>query len=118
MLFFRTCAASTNLWKDVMATLASNGLYVATVESEGHGLLEAIQECMSRNYDIQYTIDDMISQVASQLVNNPVYTQFCDAPLDPMKVTDQMRFNMKSRMGKLLNYMYIPAIASALDVHV
>ena len=60
----------------------------------------------------------MISQVASQLVNTPVYTQFYDAPLDPMKVTDQMRFNMKSRMGKLLNDMYIPAIASALEIHV
>ena len=56
--------------------------------------------------------------MASQLVNTPVCTQFYDAPLDPMNVTDQMRFNMKSRMGKLLNDMYITAIASALDVHV
>ena len=85
--------------------------HVSKAEGDGHCLLEAIEEAFWRDYDIPYPIPTMIKDVAHELVTNNKYTRYYSHPLNQDELSNQFSKNMRSKHGKMLTELYIPAIA-------
>lgn len=105
-------------WKDVKALLAMQDRHVVKIESQGHGLIETVQESLFRDYDVQLLTKDIISKAAHELVNDLQYTKWYNTPLEQEAVNAQMFNNMKQKHGKLLTEAYLPPISNGLDVHI
>ena len=60
----------------------------------------------------------MIKDVAHELVTNNKYTRYYSHPLNQDKVSNQFSKNMRSKHGKMLTELYIPAIANACNIQV
>ena len=105
-------------WKDLYSILAAEGRHVSEVEGDGHCLLQALEEAFWRDYDIPYPIPKIIKDVAQELVTNAKYTRYYTQQLDQNEVSKQFTKNMRSKHGKMLTELYIPAIANACNIQV
>ena len=105
-------------WTDLYAILAGEGRHVSEVEGDGHCLLQALEEAFWRDYDIPYPIEKIIQDVAHELVTNTKYTSYYTHQLDQNEVSKQFTKNMRSKHGKMLTELYIPAIANACNIQV
>ena len=98
--------------------LQLRGRHVSEAEGDGHCLLQALEEAFWRDYDIPYPIPKIIQDVAQELVTNTKYTRYHTPQLDQNEVSKQFTKNMRSKYGKKLTGLYIPAIANACDIQV
>ena len=105
-------------WTDLYAILAGEGRHVSEVEGDGHCLLQTLEEAFWRDYDIPYPIPKIIQDVAHELVTNTKYTRYYTHQLDQNEVSKQFTKNMRSKHGKMLTELYIPAIANACNIQV
>ena len=105
-------------WKDLYSVLAAEDRHVSEVEGDGHCLLQALEEAFSRDYDIPYPIPKTIQDVAQELVTNIKYTRYYTHQLDQNEVSKRFTKNMRSKYGKMLTELYIPAIANACNIQV
>ena len=105
-------------WTDLYSTLAAEGRHVSEVEGDGHCLLQALEEAFWRDYDIPYPIPKIIQDVAQELVTNTKYTRYYTHQLDQNEVSKQFTKNMRSKHGKMVTELYIPAIANACNIQV
>ena len=60
----------------------------------------------------------MIKDVAHELVTNNKYTRYYSHSLNQDEVSNQFSKNMRSKHGKMLTELYIPAIANACNIQV
>ena len=105
-------------WTDLCAILAGEGRYVSEVEGDGHCLLQALEKAFWRDHDIPYPIPKIIQDVAHELVTNTKYIRYYTHQLDQNEVSKQFSKNMRSKHGKMLTELYIPAIANACNIQV
>ena len=77
-----------------------------------------MEEAFWRDYDIPYPIEKIIQDVAHELVTNTKYTRYYTHQLDQNEVCKQFTKNMRSKHGKMLTELYIPAIANACNIQV
>ena len=91
---------------------------MSEVEGDGHCLLQALEEAFWRDYDIPYPIPKIIQDVAQELMANTKYTRHYTHQLDQNEVSKQFTKNMRSKHGKMLTELYIPAIANACNIQV
>ena len=105
-------------WKDLYSILAAEGRHVSEVEGDGHCLLQALEEAFCRDCDIPCPIPKIIQDVAQELVTNTKYTRYYTHQLDQNEVYEQFTKNMRSKHGKMLTELYIPAIANAYNIQV
>ena len=62
--------------------------------------------------------EDIIDQVAIQLVEDPEYLKYSKRPLTQADVNAAVKVGTSTRnYGRLVSYMYIPALATALQIH-
>ena len=105
-------------WTDLYSILAAEGRHMSKVEGDWHCLLEALEEAFRRDYGIPYPISIIIQDVANELVTNTKYTRYYTHQLDQNEVSNQFTKNMRSKHGKMLTELYIPAIANACNIWV
>ena len=106
-------------WTDLYAILVGEGRHVSEVEGDEYCLLQALEEAFWRDYDIPYPIPKIIQDVvAHELVTNTKYTRYYTHQLDENEVSKQFTKNMRSKHGKMLTELYIPAIANACNIQV
>ena len=77
-----------------------------------------MEEAFWRDYDIPYPIEKIVQDVAHELVTNTKYTRYYTHQLDQNEVCKQFTKNMRSKHGKMLTELYIPAIANACNIQV
>ena len=105
-------------WTDLYSILAAEGRHVSEVEGDGHCLLQALEEAFWRDDDIPYPIPKIIQDVVQELVTNTKYTRYYTHQLDQNEVYKQFVKNMRSKQGKMLTELHIPAIANACNIQV
>lgn len=105
-------------WSELSNELELAGRHIESVNSNGYALVECIQEYLHREYDINYSMNDIVEKVAFELVSNPEYTKYYSVPLDQDTVNRNMVDVINTKNGRLLMDMYLPALATSLDVYI
>ena len=106
-------------WSDLPEILEKDGKEVISLESTGGiGLLESIAESLHCEYDIQITTDQLIEKIAQEILLNPDYTRYMKVPITQEEVNYRLlSFKKGDSYALLMSQVYIPAISSALDLH-
>ena len=105
-------------WTNLYSILAAEGRHMSEVEGDGHCLLQALEKAFWRDYDFPYPIPKIIQDVAQELVTNTKYTRYYTHQLYQNEVSKQFTKNMRSKHGKMLTELYIPAIANACNIRI
>ena len=105
-------------WKDLPQIFKQDNRVIKPTEGKGFSLIESIQVAMAEDYDIFMSCEDIIDQVAIQLVEDPEYLKYSKRPLTQADVNAAVKFGTSNRnYGRLLSDIYIPALATALHIH-
>ena len=111
----------TNLmkWSDLPNILDHDGKEILTLHNTGGvGLLESISDSLKCEYDIHISTDELISKIAQEILQNPDYTRYMRVPISQEEVNYRLlSFKQGDKYALLLSQVYIPAISSALDIH-
>ena len=106
-------------WSHLPNILDHDGKEILTLHNTGGvGLLESISECLKCEYDIHISTDELISKIAQEILQNPDYTRYMKVPISQEEVNYRLlSFKQGDKYALLLSQVYIPAISSALDIH-
>ena len=106
-------------WSDLPEILAMDNKEVGKVEGKGIGLLESISFCLRSDYDIFINPQRLIELIASEVCNHPEYTRYMRVPPSQEEVNHKLlSFTTNKEYSLLVSQMYIPAISSALNLHI
>ena len=106
-------------WSELPNLLEKDGKEVVALQSTGGiGLLESIAESLKCEYDIHFTTDQLIEKIAEEILLNPDYTRYMKVPITQEEVNYRLlSFKKGDNYALLMSQVYIPAISSALDIH-
>ena len=81
--------------------------------------MESVVEALIRDYDVHYTYKEVIQKISQELVNNLEYTTFLKSPVSQSEVEIRLMEKVQSKTySKSVCDLYLPAIATALDLHI
>ena len=89
------------------------------IKSMGFDLVESVVEACASDYDIIYSVHEVIEKISAELLANLEYTTFMKSPV----TQGEIEFNMEERVqttkyGRAMCDMYLPTMATALDLHI
>ena len=108
-----------NKWEDVPQILKQDNRFIRATEGKGFCLIKSVQGVLAEDYDIFMSCENIIDQIANQLVNYPEYLKYSKRPLTQADVNATIKFGTSTRnYGRLVSDMYMPALATALQLHI
>ena len=94
-----------------------DGKKILPVSSTGICLFQSISECLWEDYNIQMNPDKLVKLTSTEICNHPDYLKYLRIPVSQEEVDYKlMSFNKSG--ARVAADMYIPAISSALDLHI
>ena len=100
-------------WEDLPQILKQGNRVIKPTEGKGFSLIESVQVAMVEDYDIFMSCEDIIDQVAIQLVEDPEYLKYSKRPLTQADVNAAVKFGTSPRnYGRLVSDMYIPGLGN------
>ena len=91
---------------------------IVEVEGDGYKLIECIQRSLQCEHRIIYSKIEIINKVAEELLKNPDYTKYYKTPIENHQLNRNISEAMSSKYGRVLVDVYLPALSSALDLHI
>ena len=91
---------------------------IVEVEGDGYKLIECIQRSLQCEHRIIYSKIEIINKVAEELLTNPEYTKYYKTPIENHQLNRNISEAMSSKYGRVLVDVYLPALSSALDLHI
>ena len=104
-------------WSDLPEILKLDGKKILPVNSAGICLMQSISECLWEDYNIQINSDKLVSLISTEICNHPDYLKYLRLPVSQEEVDYKLMSFHKSG-ARVAADMYIPAISSALDLHI
>ena len=106
-------------WTSLPEILKKDNKKILPIEGPGYVLIESIIAALLDGYNISCNKDEIIQFIAKELVNKPDHTRYMRIPISQ----DEVNFNLlnittSKKYSRLIADMYIPAISSALDIHI
>ena len=106
-------------WDDVPQILKQDNRFIRATEGKGFCLIESVQGALAEDYDIFMSCENIIDQIANQLVDDPEYLKYSKRPLTQADVNAAIKYGTSTRnYGRLVSDMYIPTLATALQLHI
>ena len=91
---------------------------IVEVEGDGYKFIECIQRSLQCEHRIIYSKIEIINKVAEELLTNLEYTKYYKTPIENHQLNRNISEAMSSKYGRLLVDVYLPALSSALDLHI
>ena len=91
---------------------------IVEVEGDGYKLVECIKRSLHCEHNTNYTRMEIINKVAEELLRNPEYTKYYSTPIEYQDLNRNITEAMSRKYGRLLVDVYLPALSSALDLHI
>ena len=106
-------------WEELPEILKQDRRKTLEIKSMAFGLVESVVEALASDYDIIYSVHEVIEKISAELLANLEYTTFMKSPV----TQGEIEFNMEERVqttkyGRAMCDMYLPAMATALDLHI
>ena len=110
--------AEVKTWDQLPAILNEGDREIVEVEGQGYKLLECLQKILQVEYNTFYSPIQMIEMVSQELINNPHHTKYYQTPPEIEAIRTNMNNVMGNKFGRLLVDVYLPALSTALDLHI
>ena len=95
-----------NKWEDVPQILKQDSRFIRATEGKGFCLIESVQGALAEDYDIFMSCENIIDQIANQLVDDLEYLKY----LTQADVNAAIKYGTSTRnYGRLVSDMYMPA---------
>ena len=96
---------------------------VPNLKGKGFCLIESTCKSLEKDYDVFYSPEYVLKKISKELVSNLEYTTFLKSPMNQDMVEynmmeEEMDKEQKKKKGKAMCDFYLPAMATALDVHI
>ena len=92
---------------------------ILPIHGPGCVLIESIITALSNGYNISYQKDEIIEFMSKELVQKLDYTRYMRIPITQEEVNfNLLNVTTSKKYSRLIADMYLPAISSALDIHI
>ena len=106
-------------WDRLPEILQKDGKEILKVEGPGHCLIESIITALGISHNITYQKDEIINFLSKELFSKPDYTRYLKVPISQEEVNfNLLNMTTSKKYSRLVADMYVPAIASALNLHI
>ena len=107
---------SLKTWAELPQLLRKDKRRIKEIDVKGFGLVEAVCEALEADLDIHLTTQELLDKVSQELTDHLEYTRFLKSPLCKRGVEYDMIQMTEVDYGRAVCDLYLPAIASCLDV--